>query len=118
MTNAIGEKAIVANANEAHRDDVKQKASKKLVSGKRHELLRVLRGIVAVAERHLVAAERHDAPVTDRDSVGIARQLRKHLRGTAERRLAIDNPIAVADPAKQWAESRKRGKLLLGAQFA
>ena len=75
-----GEQAVVANAMEPARQDVKQEAADELVDAERHDLLAVcaMAAIILVAEGDAGLVESEQPPVRDRDSMSIAREIGEH----------------------------------------
>jgi len=107
---AVGEQAVVADPYEAVGQDVKEKPAEKLVGREGHLALAVAVSIVLPGEGHLLALDPHQALVGDRHAVGVARQVREHLLGTAEGRLAVDHPLLVI--------KRAEGRQVGGGQIA
>src|SRR5512134_558185 len=83
----VGQQAVVADADEAVRQDVEEKSAEKLFTRERHLPEAVVVGIVLPGEGHRFVVEAHQPRVGNGDAVGVARQVGEHLLGTAERRL-------------------------------
>lgn len=49
---------------------------------------------IAIRKRHFSGLEGSEAFVANGDSVGVAAEVLKHLRGAGHRRLAVDDPFA------------------------
>src|SRR3954452_22795300 len=79
-----GEQAIVADAVEARRQDMQQKAPNKLVGMERHDAiaLAAAAAVVFVAECHARFVERDQAAVRDRNPMSVARQVSKYGLGS------------------------------------
>src|SRR5438067_13248085 len=69
---AIGEEAVVADAVEAIRQDVQQKAADELDGIECHHLGLAARSVVFPGEVDLVVGEREQAAVGDGDAMGVA----------------------------------------------
>ena len=90
----IGEEAEVADALEARRQRMEEKAAHELAGGKSHDFrfLPALAAVVLPAEGHLAVADIHDAVIGKGDSVGVAAQICEHLLRAAKRLFGIDYP--------------------------
>ena len=90
---AVRKKAVMTDAMEAVRQGVEQKASNELVGSECHHLDLAVVAVVAPAEAHLIAGERDQPAVGDRDAMSVAAEIGQHLLGTGEGPLGIDDPI-------------------------
>ena len=97
----VGEIAVVADAMEAVRQDVEQEAADELVGAKGHHLLLVVVAIILPAEADPAFGESHQAAVGDGDAMGVAAEIIKHLLGSAERALGVDDPCDRTSPGKE-----------------
>ncbi len=97
---AVGEKTVVANADETFGKHMEQKPSQKLHGVQAHRALAITVGVVFPTKGDLSVFHRHEPVVGDRDAVGIAGEVFEHLLGTAEWRLGIDHPVFVS----KWLE--------------
>src|SRR3954447_23736254 len=85
---AAGEQAVVADAVEAVKQDVKQEAADELVGREGHALdpltawHAIPSPIVLPAERHAAAVEDEEPAVRDRDPMGVAGQVGQHGLGS------------------------------------
>src|ERR1700681_564629 len=73
-----GEEAVVADAVEARRQDMHQKAADELVRGKRHHLvvsLLAFETIILPLEGNVLVVGRDQAAVGEGDAVGVARKV-------------------------------------------
>jgi hypothetical protein len=102
---AAGQQAVVANAMEAARQDVNEKAADELGDGKRHRLLAIapLDPIILPSECDGAVSERDQPAVGDGDAMGVARQIGQNGLGSAEGSLGIDDPF---DPAQRRQKRR------------
>src|ERR1700687_2022830 len=94
-----GEEAVVADAVEARRQDMHQKAADELVRGKRHHLvvsLLAFETIILPLEGNVLVVGRDQAAVGDGDAVGVARKVAQHFLRSPEWALGIDDPVFVA----------------------
>ena len=92
-TRAIREQAEVANAHEAARHDVQQKASQEFVGLERHDLHAVVVGVVLPAEPDAAVAVIDEPIIRERDAVGVATEVGEHLLGAGEGPLRIHDPV-------------------------
>lgn len=69
---AVGEEAVVADPDEALRQDVQEEAPDELGSGKAHEAVGAAVRIIFVAEGDMTVAEGDEAAVGDGDTMGVA----------------------------------------------
>ena len=85
----LGQQAVVADAVEAARQDMDQEAADELVDCQRHQFVSIAAfdPIVLPLEGDAVAVECDQAAVGDGDTVGVAGEIGKHRRGSAERAL-------------------------------
>ncbi len=96
-TAAVGQDSEVADTLEALGKDVEQEAPDELVRGERRgsvaglALSRPFR--LPGAEGDLFSIEGQDAPVADRDSVGVSREVSEDGFRTPERLLGVDDPV-------------------------
>ena len=63
---------------------------------------------VSIGERHLAIGDRRDAMVGDRHAVGVAGEVVEDGRGSAERRLRIDDPGLATQGAEPRPKRRRR----------
>lgn len=94
--NAIAEKAVIANADEAIRKDVEQEPAKELTGIELEDLSTVVVAIVLVGKTDGVSIESQQSLFGDGDAVGVSGQIGQHLGRPAERRLGVDNPVGGA----------------------
>ena len=94
-----GEQAVVADAMEPARQNVKQEAADELVGAECHDALpvRAIAAIILVAEGDAGRVEGEQPPVRDGDAVSVAREIGEHRFGAGEGRLGVDHPAFLAD---------------------
>src|SRR5262245_18903657 len=85
----FGEQAVVADAVEAARQDMDEKAADELGCCEGHALVSIaaLDPVVLPLEGDALLIERDQAAVGDGDAMGVARQIGQHRLGAAERAL-------------------------------
>ena len=95
---AIGEQSVVADAVEAVRQDVDEKAADELVRAERHDFVSraAIGAIILVPEGDAVVVGGDQPAVGDGDAVGIAREISEHRLGSTERRLCVEVPLDLA----------------------
>ena len=101
---AVGEKAEMADADEACWKGVKQEPPDKFFRGQSQNIAFI--PVVAVAEGEGDAAvfDIEDAVVGNSDAVGIAAEVVEDFIRSAERRLGINDPALLAEPGEQAGE--------------
>src|SRR3984885_11059216 len=99
LTRRTGEQAVVTNAVEPAREDVKQEAADELVDAERHDLLavRAIAAIILVAKGYAGLVEGEQPPVRDGDAMRVAREIGEHGFGSGEGWLGVDCPALTAD---------------------
>ena len=110
-TRAIGEQAEVANAHEAARHHVQEKASQEFVGLERHDLHAVVVGVVLPAKPDAAVAVIDEPIIRQRDAVGVATEVVEHLLGAGEGPLRIHDPVDGPQldrgtPVKAWRSAR------------
>jgi len=95
---AIGGQPVVADAMEAARQDVDEKAAHELLGCEGHDLgpVAALGPVVLPLEGDAVLGEGDQAAVGDRDPVGVAGEIGEYRLRPGERPLGIDDPFGVA----------------------
>ena len=109
-TRAIREQAEVANAHEATRHDVEQKASEEFVGVERQDLDTAMVGVVLPAESDAAVAVIDEAIVGQRDAVRVATEILEDLLGAGKGPLGIDDPIDGPELAEETAERVRTGE--------
>jgi hypothetical protein len=79
-------------------------ASDELLGLQSHDLLFITVSIVTPSERNLPILSVYDTVIADGDPVSISAQILKDSLSTAERRLAIDNPLLVVERTSEPLE--------------
>ena len=95
---AIGKQSVVADAVEAVRQDVDEKAADELVRAERDDFVSraAIGAIILVPEGDAVVVGGDQPAVGDGDAVGIAREISEHRLGSTERRLCVEVPLDLA----------------------
>ena len=118
---AVAEKAVIANAVEAMRQNVEEKATDEFLGRKGHRFLLAVVPIVLVSEAYLIGFNVEQAVVRDRDAMGVAADIIQDLFWAGEGPLGIDDPFClfqrpqVTDKCPPIPEAFQGGKEL---QFA
>src|SRR5271170_6719410 len=90
---AVGEKAEVADANEAWRQQMEQEAAQKLIDGQSHEPFLVAVGGIAPSEGDVAIGESNQPAVGNGDAMSIGAEITQHMFRSAEGRLGVDDPV-------------------------
>ena len=101
LPDGIGEQSVMADADEAWGEHVKQKAAQERLGGERHGLASIAVGPILVEEGHLIAVHRDDAFVGDRDAMSVAAEVGEYLLGACEGAFAVDHPLVARGVAQQ-----------------
>jgi len=118
----VGEEAEVADAHEAARQQVEQKAAQELVDRQSHEALLVGVGGVSPAEGDVALLQGDESAVGDGDAVGVPAEIAQRVFRSAEGRLGIDDPLVAeqgSEPCgegpwfRKWCEVAVEGELVL-----
>ena len=80
-TCAVGEKAVIPNANQSGRKHVQQEAAKELVDIQGQDLLGVAMCVVAITEADTFAVEGDDSGVADGNAVGVVSKISENCSG-------------------------------------
>ena len=88
----IGEQAEVADAHEAAREHVQQKAPEEFVDGERHDLRAPAIGVILPAKLDDAVGETDQPRVRDRDPVRVATEILEYLRRPTKRPFRIHDP--------------------------
>jgi len=104
VASAIGEEAIVADAVEAVRQGMQEKATNELIGIKRHHFGFTVLPIVLPGKAHLALGKRDQPAVGDGDTMRIAAEISQHLFGPAEWRLGIDDPVGPSELSEARGE--------------
>ena len=89
----VGEKAEVANANEALRENVQEDSAEELDRGQGHHafVCHHALSLVLVMEGDTFSVKGHDPVIGNGDAMGVTAKVLQHLRGAAESGLGIDD---------------------------
>ena len=96
----MGQKAEMADADEARGKHVKQEAAQELLHRKGHQTLLVTMRGVSPAKGNLAALEGDQAVIGDRHAVGVAAEITENVLRATEGRFAVNHPVL----PEQWAE--------------
>src|ERR1700745_244802 len=106
---AIGEETVVADAMEALRQSMQQKAADELVGIEGHHFGLAVRSIVFPDKANLPVDEREQPAIGDGDAMGIAAEIGQHLFGASERWFGVDHPVEAPEFAQATRESLRLG---------
>ena len=108
---AIGQQAEVANAHEAVRHHVQQKASQEFVDVERHDLPAVMVGVVRPVEADAAVVVIDEPIIRQRDAVGVAPEVVEHLLRTGEGALGIHDPVDGPQSSEEDGEGASIGQI-------
>lgn len=117
---AIGQKTILANADEAARQDVLGEAPQEFGDAQGHLALFAAMGIVLPAEGDVLAVKRQKPMIADGNPMCVAAEITKHLSWPAESWLGIDYPVLSEYGAQKRCElfgDRQTGDPAMEAEF-
>jgi hypothetical protein len=101
---AVGEKAKVADADEARGQDVKAEAAEELDGRKGEGFFDTAVAVILPAEADAAVIDLQQAVVGDSHAVGVATEIVDDLGGAAERALGVDHPALTASCPQPAAE--------------
>ena len=107
----VSEKAEVADAHKAARQQVEQEAAQELFDRQSHEPLLVAVSGVSPAECDVAIGESHQPAVGDGDAMGVGAEIAQHVFWPAERPFGVDDPVVTEQypqPGGEGARFRKR----------
>src|ERR1035437_4550493 len=92
---AIALEAVIADAEEAMRQNMEQKTTDEFLCGKGHRSLLAMVPIILVSEAHLTVFDVQQAMIGDGDAMGVATDVIQHLFWSGEGTLGIDHPFGL-----------------------
>jgi hypothetical protein len=98
---SIRQKAEVANAREAQRENVFQETAEKLFLSQGHRSPLVAMCVVFPEERHVGVGEIDEPMIGDRDTMSVSGQIVQNMFGTTEGALGIDHPVFSKEGAEK-----------------
>ena len=103
---AVGEQAVMANLDEARRQDVETEAAQELLQRESHRAALAAVGVVFVPEGDRVVGkiQSFQAAVGDGDPVRVAAQVRQDDLRSRKRAFGVDDPLATADATEPPSE--------------
>ena len=108
------EQAKVADADEAFRQDVQEKASEEFVDVERQRADLTPVPIVLPPKRDGVVGDGDEPVIGDGDAVRVPREVVQHVGGTAKGRLRVDHPGLAIERSETRAKGALRGERLRG----
>ena len=112
---SIGQKAEVANAREAPRENVFQETAEELFVSQGHRSPLAATGIVFPEERHVGVGEVDEPMIRDRDTMSVSGQIVQNMFRATEGALGIDHPVLSKEGAKKGMECLVRCQRKAGA---
>jgi hypothetical protein len=101
----VGEEAEVADADEASREQVQEKATQELIDWQcRDPLLVAVRG-VSPAEADVAVGESNESAVGDADAMGVCTQIAQSMFRSSEGRLGIHHPVVTEQEPEPGSEA-------------
>ena len=107
---AVGEEAEVADAHEARRQQVEQKAAQKLFDIQGHEPFLVAVGGVAPTEGNVVLGESDQPGVRDGDAMGVGTEITQHMFWAAEGPFGVNDPVVAEQQPQPGGEGARLGQ--------
>ena len=109
-SNRAGEEAVMADAVEAARQDVQEKAGDELGGVERHGLepVAAFDPVVFPFEGDAPVVERDEPGVGDGDAVGVVREIGEHRFRSGEGALGVDDPLGPRDRPRPAPKGRAR----------
>ena len=83
---------------------MQKETSQEFLRGERHLSLLITVRIILPAEGNLVMLEGHEPVVGDGDPMGVAGEITKHMMGSAEGWLGIDDPVLTEKGSQEGTE--------------
>ena len=108
---AIREQAEVANAHEAARHDVEQKASQEIIDVERHDLHAVVVGVVLPTKLNAAVAVIDEAIIGQRDTVHIPPEVGEDRLGAGEGPFRIHDPVNGPRVSEEAGEATAIGQV-------
>ena len=108
----VSKEPEAADAHEATRQDMQKEAANEFLGGNRRLTLFVAVSVVPPSEGNAAHIERYDTVVRDGDLASVTAEVTKHLSGSAERRLGIDDPVLAKQSAQKCGEALGLGQML------
>jgi hypothetical protein len=103
-TPPIGQESEVADAREAFRQDVLEKAAQKLFVSQSHYAAPVVMSVVLPTECYVRVGHVDDPVVGDRYSMGVASQILQNVLGSAKGWFGVDYPVLAKQRAQKLGE--------------
>ncbi len=99
----------MADAMEAIREDMDEKAADELIGIKVHDLslVALFDAVVIPAERHCAGVSADQSAIRDRHAMSISAEIGEHGLWPTERRFCIDNPVDLAERRQPFGEGSR-----------
>jgi hypothetical protein len=102
----VGEESKMTDPNEPFGKDMQKEATQEFGGQQRHRFLFATMRVVLPTKRHALPIEGENPMIGDGYAMCVAAEVPQYLGGAAKRRLRIDNPVLLMQPAQEL------GKLL------
>jgi len=107
----LARKPRVADAYEATREQVQQKASQELVDRQGHQLLLVAMRRVTPAEYNVAVLERNQSVVGDGHSMGVGAKIAQRVFWASEGSLDVDHPVVAEEGSQPCREVTRHSEV-------
>ena len=107
----VCQESIVADPDEASREDVEKEALEEVDRRKGYPPRTVAVSPVLPTKRELVAVHADKAVVGDRDPMRVPREIVEHLLRSRHRRLRVDHPVLSRGGTEEFRDLGARGRL-------
>jgi hypothetical protein len=101
----VGKEAEVADADEAARQQVEEKAAQELVDWKAHDSLLVAVRGVSPTEADLAIGESHQPAVSDADAMGVSTEVAQGMFRSTEGAFGVDDPVVTEEKSEPVGEA-------------
>ena len=102
---SVGEKAEVADADQALWENVDQESAQKLSGRNGHDLLLAAMRIVFPAKRYPIILEGNESMVGNGDAMGVTSEIVQNMLRAAEWRLGIHHPVLAEELSEKLAKT-------------
>jgi hypothetical protein len=109
-TPPVGEKAEVADAHEAAREQVEQEAPQELIDGQSHQTFLVAVSGVSPAEGDVAVVKSDQSVVGNGDTMGVGAEIAQHMFRPAKGPFGIDDPVVTEQYPQPGGKSARLHK--------
>ena len=104
---SISEKAEVADAHKAARQQVQEEAAQELFDRQSHKPLLVAVSGVSPAKGYVALGESNQPAVGNGDTMGVGAEIAQHMFWLAERPFGVDDPVVAKQDPKPSCEGAR-----------